>query len=277
MLCGLPFGSKNYTKEGKMKNDKTLFTEELFDWAYIKNFKDVIQALANMAEPESWQYTNHPSPYSDNPILENYLKYTYKKISKERKIAFDKTDTFCCFNTGLVTLYQEQIYIEFKENVAPGNQFWMYKGLFRKGEQEAINYGMLPEMASYFDDPVKLVYDTRKNLIVNYEHIISDNRGRFPSSYSSMSDYQITSLLKGIVESTQERVKRNYKIAVPQYFFDSIQLLLPLCLSDPTKADLALVVEDFGTCYRAATCLTLDMALNNARQLTRPDTEWLRP
>jgi hypothetical protein len=56
-----------------------------------------------------------------------------------------------------------------------------------------------------------------------------------------------------------------------------MQLLLPLCLTDFSKADLALVVEKFSDVYRASACLTLDMAYNNARQITRPDTEWLKP
>jgi hypothetical protein len=43
------------------------------------------------------------------------------------------------------------------------------------------------------------------------------------------------------------------------------------------EADLALVVERFDGFYRAATCLTLDMAYNNARQLARPDKDWLQP
>ena len=44
-----------------------------------------------------------------------------------------------------------------------------------------------------------------------------------------------------------------------------------------TPADLALVVEDHVGFYRASTCLTLDMAYNNARQLARPDRDWLQP
>ena len=47
--------------------------------------------------------------------------------------------------------------------------------------------------------------------------------------------------------------------------------------TDPTRADLALVVERFADFYRAATCLALDMAYNNARQLARPDRDWLAP
>ena len=56
-----------------------------------------------------------------------------------------------------------------------------------------------------------------------------------------------------------------------------IQLLLPLCLSDPQRADLALVIDSQGEFYRAATCLTLDMAYNNARRLVKPDRDWLQP
>ena len=72
-------------------------------------------------------------------------------------------------------------------------------------------------------------------------------------------------------------MKRNYKIAVPQYYRNGIQLLIPLCIANPQKADLAIVVEDYGTMYRASTCLTLDMAINNARLLANPDRNWLVP
>jgi hypothetical protein len=48
--------------------------------------------------------------------------------------------------------------------------------------------------------------------------------------------------------------------------------------------NLALVVarydsEGYETTsfYRASTCLTLDMAYNNARLLARPDRDWLQP
>jgi len=56
-----------------------------------------------------------------------------------------------------------------------------------------------------------------------------------------------------------------------------IQLLILLCLANPNIADLAIVVEDYGTMYRAATCVNLDMAINNARLLAKPDRDWLKP
>ena len=54
-------------------------------------------------------------------------------------------------------------------------------------------------------------------------------------------------------------------------------MLIPLCMSAQDNADLAIVVEDYGTMYRASTCLTLDQAINNARLLARPDRDWLNP
>ena len=84
---------------------------------------------------------------------------------------------------------------------------------------------------------------------------------------------------------TKKRVYRNYKTAIPQYFREGggeagkLQLLLPICLQNPSVADLALTVEktEQGDAYRGSIILTLDMAYNNARLLARPDTEWLQP
>ena len=132
-------------------------------------------------------------------------------------------------------------------------------------------------MAHYFDDPSVLVFDSRKELRVNAEHIIADNLKRFPDSLQNMNSFGVQNLVKGAIDSAIERARRNYKTAIPQYYQGSIQLLLPISLLDPQKADLALVVERFTDFYRGSTCLTLDMAYNNARQLARPDRDWLVP
>ena len=138
-------------------------------------------------------------------------------------------------------------------------------------------FALIPEMTHYFDDPSVLVFDHKKEFLANIEHIISDNKERFPEPYRSMPDHTLNILLKGAIDSAKERVRRNYKTAIPHYYNNRIQLLLPLCFAEPNKADLAIVVENMGSAYRAATCLTLDMAYNNARQLVRPDTDWLIP
>ena len=89
--------------------------------------------------------------------------------------------------------------------------------------------------------------------------------------------HQLRIALEGAIKHALIRVRRNYKTAIPQFYRGKIQLLLPLCFRTRTSADLALVIERQRDTYRASTCLTLDMAYNNARLIARPDTEWLLP
>ena len=66
-----------------------------------------------------------------------------------------------------------------------------------------------------------------------------------------------------------------------------IQLLVPVCLCREDIPDLALVVSKVrkdkdgkspgGNAYLGHTCLTLNIAYNNARLIARPDSAWLRP
>ena len=153
-----------------------------------------------------------------------------------------------------------------------------FSSLVSQGKQYDLNrFSQLPDMAHYFSDPTLLVLDVRRELRVNVEHIIEENKDRFPDPYRGMPNYALQTFLTGAINNASERVRRNYKTAIPQYYRGRIQLLLPLCISNPHAADLALVVENHATFYRAATCLTLDIAYNNARQLARPDRDWLKP
>ena len=115
-----------------------------------------------------------------------------------------------------------------------------------------------------------------KRLGADVEPVIVENKERFSEPYRSIDHYALQTFLKSTL-TMHERVRRNYKTAIPQYFRGRIQLLLPLYISDPHSADLAMTVEDHSSCYRASTCLILDMAYNNARQLARPDRDWLKP
>ena len=132
-------------------------------------------------------------------------------------------------------------------------------------------------MANYFQNPVDLIYDKSKRLIPDFDHITEDRENRFPSSFKSLTKPQQIEKIKATINTALVRVDRNYKTAIPQYYNGSIQLLLPLCLDDIEKADVALVVAKEGEVYRANTILSLDLAYNNARLLARPDREWLNP
>ena len=264
-----------------MKRDVFDLPESLYEFAQIADFYGVIEDLANLVEDEDWNYHNTLGTTTDFPILENYIRNTYIRLAREKKVAYSSDFGFCCFDTGLLSKVQhEPIYMQFCENTNPNiDCYWYFSKFFRRGDNEVRRYPKLPEMAFYWEDPTKLIFDPRKELIVNVEHIIQDNKARFPNPFSTMPDYQLQLIIDGSVKAARERLRRNYKIAVPQYFITSgtIQLLIPLCLAAQDTADLAIVVEDCGTMYRASTCLTLDQAMNNARLLARPDRDWLNP
>lgn len=253
------------------------FPSDFYEFGFMPKFDENIEYLKGMAEPEDWEYQNTSVNYS-HPILRNYIKYTYQRIAEEKKISVTADEEFCCWNTGLITNSQEPIFILFEKNKLTNSKpYWHFWKFCRKGEWELNKFSSIPDMAHYFDDPSVLVYDSRKELRVNAEHIIADNLTRFPSSLQQMNAFGLQNLVKGAVDSAVERARRNYKTAIPQYYQGNIQLLLPISLLDPQKADLALVVERFTDFYRGSTCLTLDMAYNNARQLARPDRDWLQP
>lgn len=265
-----------------VKNDAYDLPDSLYDFAQIPDFPGVISHLSNIAEKEDWTYHNTPNTYKSGlPVLENYINNTYRRIATEKKFSFSSDNKYACFDTGLMSQpHNEPIYMLFHMNINPNiDCYWHYNKFFRRGEHDATKFQKLPEMAFYWDDASKLVYDTRKELTVNIEHIISDHKERFPAPYNTMPDYNLKMYIDGCINASKERIKRNYKVAVPQYFLTmgTIQLLIPLCLNNPNIADIAIVVEDYGTLYRASTGLTLDMAINNARLLARPDRDWLNP
>lgn len=274
---------KKIMEEAKIIEDtygtcETCWPEELYDFAYIPEINEQLEKLAKLAENENWSYSHTKSDYP-YPILFNYISYTYRRIAQERKIAVSEDAQFSCFNTGLVTPNQEILYASFETNRNDSaQQPWYFNGWFRRGQWEMNRFPELPELAHYFDDPTCLVFDHRKDFRINIEHIIEATpRDRFPEPYRSMDNFALQNVLKGTIDNAKQRIRRNYKTSIPQYYRGQVQLLLPLCLSNPQRADLALVVERHATFYRATTCLTLDMAYNNARQLARPDRDWLQP
>lgn len=259
------------------KNAPDYFPELFRDFAMMPKFADNIDTLAQLAESEDWEYRNSQSPHP-HPVLRNYLSYTYQRVAEERKIAITQDQEYCCWNTGLISATQEPIFALFSKNQIPNvSSYWHFWRFARKAERDMSRFAQVPDMAHYFDDPSVLVFDTRKELRVNVDHIVADNIDRFPLALQSMNQFGLQNIIKGAIDSAKERVRRNYKIAIPQYYQGQVQLLLPLSLTDPARADLALVVDRFPDFYRAATCLTLDMAYNNARQLARPDRDWLVP
>ncbi|TXD37769.1 DUF3825 domain-containing protein [Lujinxingia vulgaris] len=247
----------------------------LKQFAFLPDFPDHLAELEELAEPEDWEYRFTDSDFP-RPILYSYIIHTFNRIEEEGKVVTTDDGTGACFDTGLVTEHQEPIYAIFGDNKIPDRQPWYFQGFVRKGDTRMNRFPTLPDIATYFEDPTDVVFDPRMEVRKNIEHIIAENRERLPEEFDGMGDFQLQTLLTGGFENALARVRRNYRIAVPQYHRGRIQLLLPLCLRQPSEADLAAVVERREGYYRVATCLTLDQAYSNARLIGRLDDNWLR-
>ncbi len=262
--------------------DYAEFPADIFQLAFVGGFREGLPELKDLAEDEDWGYRTqrehtNPNPVP-NPVLTNYISHTYQRLVEERKIAISSDGQRLCFNTGLVTANQEEIFALFEPNRnADAQQEWYLSGWQQRSSRSLSAFSKLPELAQYYDDPAELIFDTRWELRVNVDHVVENNVERFPAPYNTMEAFALRNSMNGAIDAAKARVRRNYKTAIPQYYHGRLQLLLPICLSHPRVADVALVVERHTDHYRAATCLTLDMAYNNARQLARPDKDWLQP
>lgn len=246
---------------------------DLYRFAWIPDPNGKFEDLRQLAMPENWNHSSTPS--GNYPILKNYIYHTFEKVYSENKIVHE--GDYCCFNTGLVTNNQEEIYGYFQKNKRPGATLdYYFIGWRKSSHRDLSKFSKLAEIATYIQDPSDLIYDTSLELRTNIDHIIEDNKHRFPYPFNNYENHILSNILHGTIEDAKRRVRRNYKTAIPQYYREKLQLLLPLCLQTKAVADLALVIEKENGAYRASTCLTLDMAINNARLIAKPDDEWLK-
>lgn len=109
----------------------------------------------------------------------------------------------------------------------------------------------------------------KRGLYAQLREIVSGNDRLF---------MRIQNRIRDSIELAKKRVSRNYKTAIPSYFpkRNTMSLMLPLCLTDEEKPDVALVVEQTQSGnYQGQTILTLDQAYIDARLLCRLNSEWL--
>lgn len=255
---------------------------QLFAFAFFPNYDESISYLAfNLAAKEEWNYSG--SSKKNFPILKNYIEFTYRRLKQERKIAFTSDNKFACFNTGLVTENLEEIYafFEIHRDPQPNSSPYVFQAFLKKSDKLTLKHFStnLPDIANYFENPELLIYNPKCNLIVNIDHIIDVNLDRFPGHLQVEDKAELRRQVFGAIEEVKKKIRINYKIAVPQFYNNKIQLLLPLCLTAGSpNPDLAIVIQKLNEkTYSAQTCLTIRMAYNNARLIVRPESNWLKP
>ncbi len=146
-----------------------------------------------------------------------------------------------------------------------------------KFESQLMQFAFIPKYNDIITDLVEKLADKEE------QWYFSGNKdGKYPIMHNYLEHYfrkvKSENKIAFTKEEVKRRVKTNYKIAIPQFFNNQIQLLLPLCLTPNSQnPDLALVIHRINNTYRANTCLTLKMAYNNARLIVKPQSSWLKP
>lgn len=259
--------------------------KSITDFAYFSDFYGALDALEKLAKAENWKYSNMVGKNNqNNPILENYLHHTFRRLKDEYVKASEPErndiiyidDKIACFNTGLYTKNYNAIYAVFwptlkEEDKKP----FSFKGFEQQASYKLEKVKNLPRRANYFSDIAELIYNPNLTVRANVEHILEENLNRFPKALQE--NPMLSTLFTGAIELAKKRVAANYRAAVPTYYNGSICLMLPLCLTTPDKTDLALAIQRNDGFYTAKTVLTLDMAYNDARLIAKPDNDWLVP
>ena len=257
----------------------------MFKFAYWDDYYETIRELKNKTlDEDSWDFGD-----GSCVILDNYLCNTFCQILSENKIFFQ--DNWAIFNTGLLNKYYEIIYCVLQANNNKGKQKWIYYDFLSGGEKSKkgnnitlSNFSQLPEKARYYNKFTDLYYDSDKELSSDYKHIIEKSIDRFPVYIKEKlfpSGIIDTEDMRGRFETAinrlKNRLKINYRTAVPFYYVKGkvIQFLLPICLLDYNKADLALVVSTREGGYHGETIYPLEWAYSYARLLCKPDNDWL--
>ncbi len=274
---------ESLSRRFKEQDPRTVFAH--FGWREEngETWESPFQKLAEKARPEQWDFerAEFKKPGRSYPIISNYLNYTFLRLQEQDKIRLSADGTKACINTGLQTPEGKDIFATLYRNqnaIERAQPDWTLFGYFDGYSDKTREFEPLPDIATYIDDPAELVFDHRMELEVDYKHILSDNKERLPVALQS-NPALARNAVEGAVRQLKERLKRNYKLAVPHWYNGRIQLLLPLCITDDNVADVALVAEkeSLRKKYMVRTVLTMDMAYIDARIVCAPDRQWLNP
>lgn len=260
---------------------------DLFAFAYVPGWYLQLDELAGLAMPEPWRFkhSNYSVKNIDTPILERYIHSIFKKQTIDYngepdpgKAAgyFYVENEFCCFHTGLYTRRYKAIYGCFDRNKRKDSMLdWYFRGFADELSPWLKYVSPLPQKPSYDMAQYGVNYNPEWPIRVNIDHILGDaeNVSRLPAAIREAHNLPL--LLETAVELARRKAVVEPGIVAPQGYQGRGQYLLPVCLTDMEKPDLAMTLTIMDGYYLGNTCLTLEMAYLNARLLARPTAPWL--
>lgn len=235
-----------------------------------------LKYLATLAEPENWYYANpnreRDEAYDSVAVLYQYIMHTFSKAQDDNKIV--ESDTHAIFNTGLLTVNGEEIYMLFEMNERETPK-WYLSNFLKESAHEIPQdlRNKLPDHVDYFAQNNEAAYfDSSLPIIGSFDHIVNDNFERLPEVLKTLPHNMVSDYLNGSIEVMRKRILRNNRLVVPQYYNKKITYLVPLKIGDET---IPLALERHDSTYRINTILTNGMAYCNARLVMKQESDWL--
>lgn len=264
----------------------SISTNDLFEFAYIPAWTEQLYTLAQMAAPEPWRYIKptFEARNTETPILEYYIKgvfltqainYRNAATQEEADKIFYIRNQIACLHTGLYTPQWRPIYMVFDRNRRKDTLREFYFRGFMDEKKDVLRHVPLPEHPMFGQRANMPAYDTARPLRLDTDHMLTPGHiERLPPEIRGY--WNLPLLLETAAELARRMARADPAIAVPQVYRGRIGYLLPMYLSRPDRPDVALAVDTQNSIYLGSTCLTMEMAYQNARLLTRPSAGWLR-
>lgn len=245
--------------------------------------KKLIYLANNLAEKEIWDL------HSKNgiEILRKYIFITFSKCKEQNKIIYSDDKQCCATNTGLLTENGKEILMLFDSNIysddfdkekTPYIKDWYFNGFRTTTDRDVMQLfkGKIPQLPTYTDNVEDYFFNPELPIEVDVDHIIDDNYARIAQEVPLGKEI-IRMMLDGVISTATKKAKRNFRLAIPQYYQDKIGFLLPVAfpINDDKFITMALAIEKLGDVYRANTIFNLEDAYAKARILMKPDINWL--
>lgn len=258
----------------------------LAQMARIDLWPEKLQALVALARPEPWAAGPSAKPW---PLLENYLFETFRLLHQLGGLQFPaRSRDLALWNTGLLTEQGEEIVCRMEAIQSPAaprgylaSPAWRLSGFFPLSDRRLPQVPVAPPLAlplllrghesgAFFPETFFL----QTALEADWQHLM-ERRERLPRAWQSLPEEQLLPTLQEALRRTLQRWQRQPSLAVPQYYENDFQWLLPLEAGPGSMPEAAWVLGKTGQQGRISTVLPLEWAYQNARLLGVQDDTWL--
>lgn len=211
---------------------KTVYPgKQLESFAFLGSWSGFLAELAEKAVHEEWDFANSVS--KDHHILIQYIKYTFYRLTREKKVCISDDGMFAAFNTGLVDKHYDDLYACFVPNDPGSETRWKFSGFCTAasrdlGKQLVYYFNPLPQPPKYFKNKEDLIFDLDKPIHPDYDHIIIDNIRRLPLKFltDQFTDCQEAQRIASLIPTADRYTKSSLYEQLKTMICDNSRLFI---------------------------------------------------